>query len=201
MRLLQDKIPVIVQSTQPKQWTKQVLQPSITNRHVVHNTASHGYALHSISPTITTSKKVLTFVTPSLYGNINEPYGRVVHPAHDDTSKSNQDDSHLDSTNAPQVAASSSGGGGGDDEEDPYKKKPNDDGCGGDESPVDRNENDQGDEEENDNENAFRDEAVDVVGSDNPDDFLNITFDGDMDIVLDEEDDEDDEDMGEHWQK
>ena len=186
------------QSMQPKQCAKQQLQLNSTNRPVIRDTVSQEYALHRISPTITTTKKVLTLVIPNLYGN--EPYGRVVHPAHDESSKANQDDSRLDSTNAPQVAASGSGGG-GDDEEDPDKKKPNDDGCGGDESPVDRNENDQGDEEENDNENAFRDEAVDVVGSDNPDDFLNITFDGDMDIVLDEEDDEDDEDMGEHWQK
>ena len=85
----------------------------------------------------------------------------MVHPAHDDTSKVNQDDSRLDTTNAPQVAASSAGSG-GDDEEDPYKKKLNNDGCGGDKSPADRNDDEEEDDEEDDPENAFRDEAVEV---------------------------------------
>ena len=185
------------QSMQPNQWTKQQLQQNSTNRHVIRDTASQGYALHRISPTITTTKKVLTLFIPSLYGNTNEPYGRVVHPAHEDTSKVNQDDSRLDSTNGPQVAASGSGG---DDEEDPFKKKPNNDGCGGDESPTGRNANDQDDDQDHDNENGFIGEVVDVFGSDNPDDFPNVDFDDDMDIdedvmvevgVVDKEEDED----------
>ena len=159
MALMQDKSPVMGQSMQPKQCAKQQLQMSVTNRHVIHDTASQGYALLSISSSTTTTKKVLTLVIPYLYGN--EPYGHVVHPAHDDTSKVNQDDSRLDTTNAPQVAASSAGSG-GDDEEDPYKKKLNNDGCGGDKSPADRNDDEEEDDEEDDPENAFRDEAVEV---------------------------------------
>ena len=38
MWLLQDKSPVVDQTTQPELWTKQVLQQSITNRHVVCDT-------------------------------------------------------------------------------------------------------------------------------------------------------------------
>ena len=38
MWLLQDKDPVVDQTTQPKQWTKQVLQQSGINRHVVRDT-------------------------------------------------------------------------------------------------------------------------------------------------------------------
>ena len=200
MRLLQDKIPVIDQTAQPQQWTKQQLQQSITNRHVIHETVLHGHLLHSISPTITT----LTLFISNLHNNINEPYGRVVHPVHDDMSKVNQDDSRRDSTNAPQVAASGSGG---DDEEDPYKKKPNNDGYGEDKTPTDDND----DEEEDDNYyepgNAFIGEVVDVLESDNPDDFSNITFDDDMDIVLDEivevgvVDEIEDEDMVGLWEE
>ena len=198
MWLMQDKSPVMGQWMRPNLCAKQQVQQSVNNRHVIHDTASQGYALHRISPTITTTTRVLTLLIPYLYGN--EPYGRVVHPADEDTSNSNQDDSHLDSTNGPQVAASSSRGSGGDDEEDPFKKKPNNDGCGGDESPTGRNANDQDDDQDHDNENGFIGEVVDVFGSDNPDDFPNGDFDDDMDIdedvmvevgVVDKEEDED----------
>ena len=87
------------------------------------------------------------------------------------------------------MAASSIGGGSGDDDEDdPYNRKIHNNGCGGDESPADRNEN------------AFIGETVNVLGSDNPDDFLNVVLDHDMDInedgmvkvgVVDEEEEED----------
>ena len=208
MWLLQDKIAVIVQSTQPKQWTKQQLQQNSTNCHVIRDTASQGYALHSISPTITTTKKVLTLFIPSLYGNTNEPYGRVVHPAHEDTSKVNQDNSCLERTNGPQVATSS-GTGVGDDEEDPFKKKPNNDGCGGDNSPSGQNDNEEDNDQNQDHEpeNGFIGEAVDVLDSNNPDDFLNVTFDDDIDIVLDEivevgvADETDEEDMVGLWEE
>ena len=91
MRLLQEKIPVIVQSTQPKRWTKQQLQQSVANRHVIHNTVLRGHLLHRISPIITT----FILLVSNLHSNANEPYGRVVHPAHDDMSKVDQDDSRL----------------------------------------------------------------------------------------------------------
>ena len=112
---------------------------------------------------------VLTLFMDNLRTNTNEPYGHVVHPAPDGTSKSNQDDSRLDTTNGPQVAASSAGAG-GDDEEDPDKKKPNNDGCGGDESPTDGNDDEEEDDEDDDPENAFRDEAVEVGVVDEEDD-------------------------------
>ena len=162
MWLMQDKSPVMGQWMRPNLCAKQQVQQSVNNRHVIHDTASQGYALHRISPTITTTKKVLTLFIPSLYGNTNEPYGRVVPPAYDESSKVNQDDSRLDSTNAPQVAASSAGAGGDDDEEDSDKKKLNNDGCGGDESPTDGNDDEEEDDEDDDPENAFRDEAVEV---------------------------------------
>ena len=98
-------------------------------------------------------------------------------------------------------------GSGGDDEEDPFKKKPNNDGYGGDKSPSGQNENDQDDDEDHENENGFRGEAVDVLDSNNPGDFLNVTFDDDMDIVLDEivevgvVDEEDVEDMVGLWEE
>ena len=137
MWLLQDKIPVIVQSTQPNQWTKPELQQSITNCHVIRDTVPHGYPLHRISSAITT----LTLLIFNLHGKVNEPYGRVVHPTNDDRSKVDPDDDHLDSTNGSQVAASSSGGGDDDDDEDdPFNRKLHNNGCGGDESPADRNE-------------------------------------------------------------
>ena len=148
-------------SMQPNLCAKQQLQLNSTNRHVIRHTALQGYALHIISPTITTTTTVLTLVIPYLYGNVNEPYGRVVHPADDNMSKVNQDDSRLDTTNGPQVAASSAGSG-GDDEEDPYKKKLNNDGCGGDESPTDENDDEEEDDEDREPGNAFRDEAVEV---------------------------------------
>ena len=167
MWLLQYKIPVIVQSTQPNQWTKQQLQQSITNRHVIHDTVLHGNLLHRISSTIV----AFTLLISNLHNNINEPYGRVVHPTNDDMSKANKDDSCLDSTNGPQVAASSSGGGGGDDDEDdPFNRKLYNNEWGGDESPADRNEN------------GFTGEVVDVFGSNNPDDFPNIALDDNMGI-------------------
>ena len=147
------------QSMQPKQCAKQQLQLNSTNRPVIRDTVSQEYALHRISPTITTTKKVLTLVIPNLYGN--EPYGRVVHPAHDESSKANQDDSRLDSTNAPQVAASGSGGG-GDDEEDPFNRKLHKNGCGEDESITDGNDDEEEDDEDREPGNAFRDEAVEV---------------------------------------
>ena len=91
-------------------------------------------------------------------------------------SKANKDDSSLDSTNVPQVVASSSGDGGDDDddEDDPCNRKLHNNGCGGDESLADRNEN------------GFMEEQVDVFGSDNPDDFPNIVLDDDTDIVEDD---------------
>ena len=172
MWLLQDKIPVIVQSTQPNQWTKQQLQQSITNRHVIHDTVLHGNLLHRISSTIV----AFTLLISNLHNNINEPYGRVVHPADDDMSKVNPDDDHLDSTNGPQVVASCSGDGGDDDddEDDPYNRKLHNNGCGGDESPTGRNEN------------GFFGEPVEVTGTDDPDDFPNIVLDDDMDIDEDD---------------
>ena len=99
----------------------------------------HEHPSYRISPTITT----LTLLTSNLHNNINEPYGRVVHPTNDDMSKVNPDDDRLDSTNGTQVAASSRGcgGGDGDDEDDPFNRKLHIDGCGGDESPIDPNEN------------------------------------------------------------
>ena len=187
MWLMQDKIPVMGQSMRPNLCAKQQLQQNSTNRHVVHDTASHGYALHSISSTTTATTAVFTLVISNLHTNTNEPCGRVVHSTDDDTSKANQDNSRLDSTNGPQVATSS-GTGGGDDEEDPFKKKPNNDGCGGDESPSGQNDNEEDGDNDHDNEpeNGFINEAVDVLESDNPDDFLHVTFDDDMDIDEDD---------------
>ena len=89
----------------------------------------------------------------------------------------------VDDTTGQQAVAAGSGDG-GDDEEDPFKRKLNNDGCGGDKSPADRNENDQDNDEDHEPKNGFRGEAVDVLESDNPDDFLNVAFDDDMDIVL-----------------
>ena len=186
MRILQDKIPVIVQSTQPNRWTKQQLQQIITNRHVICDTVLREHLLHRISYTM----KNFTLLISNLHGNANEPYGRVVHPTNDDMSKVNPDDDRLDSTNGTQVAASSSGGGGGgggdddDDNDDPYKRKPHNNGCGGDKSPADRNEKTQDDDQ--DHENGFTGEPVDVFGSDDPDDFPNIVLDDDMDIDEDD---------------
>ena len=54
-------------------------------------------------------------------------------------------------------------------------------GCGGDESLAERNDNDH-DHDHNDN-TGFMGEAVDALGSDNPDDFPNFVFDDDTDIV------------------
>ena len=162
MPLKQDESPVIVQSMRPNLCAKQQLQLSVTNHHVVQDTASQGYALlHRISSSTTTTATVFTLLMDYLRTNTNEPYGRVVPPAHDESSKVNQDDSCLDTTNGPQVATSSAGAG-GDDEEDPDKKKPNNDGCGGDESPTDGNDDEEEDDEDDDPENAFRDEAVEV---------------------------------------
>ena len=206
MWLMQDTSPVMGQSMRPQQCAKKRLQQNSTNHHVIRDTASQGYALHRISPTITTTKTVVTLFIPSLYGKTNEPYGRVVHPAHDDTSKVNQDDSRLDTTNGPKVAALSSGGG-GDDEEDPDKKKPNNDGCGGDKSFSGQNDNDEEDDEDREPGNAFIGEAVDVFGSNDPDDFSNITFDDGMDIdedtmvEVDVVDETEEEDMVGLWEE
>ena len=207
MPLKQDESPVIVQSMRPNLCAKQQLQLSVTNHHVVQDTASQGYALlHRISSSTTTTATVFTLLMDYLRTNTNEPYGRVVPPAHDESSKVNQDDSCLERTNAPQVAASS-GGAGGDDEEDPDEKKPNNDECGGDKSPSGQNENDQDDDQDHEPENGFEGEAVDVLDSNNPDDFLNVTFDDDIDIVLDEivevgvVDEENDEDMVRLWEE
>ena len=192
---MQDKSPVMGQSMQPNLCAKRQLQQSVTNRHVIRHTVLHEHTLCRISPTITTTTTVLTLFIPYLYGKTNEPYGRVIRPAHDDTSKVNQDNSRRDSTNGPQVAVSGIGSG-GDDEQDPDKKKPNNDGYGGDKSPSGQNDND----EDHEPENGFEGEVVDVVGSDNPAEFLNVTFDEDMDIdedsmvevgVVGEEDEED----------
>ena len=204
MRLLQEKIPVIVQSTQPKRWTKQQLQQSVANRHVIHNTVLRGHLLHRISPIITT----FILLVSNLHSNANEPYSCVVHPTDDDRSKANQDDSRLDSTNGSQVVASSGGDGGDDDDEDhPRKRRLHNNGCGGDESPAGRNENDQDDDHDHDNENGFPEEQVDAFGSDNPDDFPDIVLDGDTDIVEDDiveigvVEEEYDEDMVGLWQE
>ena len=153
----------------------QEFQQSGTNRHVNHDTVSQGYPLRGASFTIT----ACSLLIPNLYGNINEPYGRVVCHANDDTIKANQDDYRLDSTNCPQAAASGSGG---DDEEDPNKKNPNNNGCGGDKIPSGENNNNEDDDEDREPENGFTGEAVDVLGSDNPNDFSNIVLDDDMDI-------------------
>ena len=190
MRILQDKIPAIVQSTQPNEWTKQQFQQSLTNRHVIHDTVFREHLLHHISSAITT----FILLVSNLHSNVNEPYGRVVHPTDDDRSKANQDGNRLDSTNGPQVAASSSGGGDDDDDEDdPFNRKLHNNTCGGDESPTGRNEN------------GLIGEPVEVTGTDDPDDFPNIVLDDDMDIdedvmvevgVVDE-----DEDMVGCWQE
>ena len=183
MQIMQDKIPVADQSTQPKQWTKQQLQQSVTNRHVICDAMLHGHLLHRISPTMTT----VALLISNLHGNANEPYGRVVHPANDDMRKANPDDDRLDSTNGRLVVASSSDGGDDDDDEDdPYKRKLHNNGCGGDESPTDRNENDQDNDQDHDNENGFTGEVVDGFGSVNPDDFPNVDFDDDMEIDEDD---------------
>ena len=89
----------------------------------------------------------------------------------------------VDDTTGQQAVAAGSGDG-GDDEEDPFKRKLNNDGCGGDKSPADRNEKTQDDDQ--DHENGFTGEPVDVFGSDDPDDFPNIVLDDDMDIDEDD---------------
>ena len=91
MRILQDKIPAIVQSTQPNEWTKQQFQQSLTNRHVIHDTVFREHLLHHISSAITT----FILLVSNLHSNVNEPYGRVVHPTDDDRSKANQDGNRL----------------------------------------------------------------------------------------------------------
>ena len=181
MRILQNKIPVIVQSTQPKRWTKQQLQQSMTNRHVIHDTVLRDHLFHRITSTITT----FILLVSNLHGNVNEPYGRVVHPTNDDRSKVDRDDQDRpDSTNGPQVAATSSGGDGGDDddEDDPFNRKLHNNECGGDESLTGPNDADQGDEEEN----GFHGEVVEVTGTDDPDNFPNVDFDDDMEIDEDD---------------
>ena len=201
MWLLQDKIPVMIQSTQPNQWTKQQLQQNSTNRHVSCDAVLHEHLLHRISPAMT----AFTLIIFNLHGNGSELYGRVVHSTDDNTSNSNQDDSHCDSTNGPQVAASSSEGGDDDDEDDPFNRKLHNNGCGGDKSPSGQNDNEE--EDNHDNENGFNGETVDVLESNNPDDFLNVTFDDDMDIVLNEivevgvVGEEDEEDMVRLWEE
>ena len=170
MWLLQDKITVTTQSTQPKRWTQPQNQQSITNRHVSCDAVLHEHLLHRIFPAMT----AFTLIIFNLHGSVNEPYGRVVHPTNDDMSKVNQDDSSLDSTNGPQVVDSSSGDSRDDDEDDPFNWKLHNNEWGGDESPANRNEN------------GFTGEPVDVSGSDDPDDFPNIVLDDDMDIVEDD---------------
>ena len=189
---------------QPNQWTKPELQQSATNCHVIRDTVLREHLLYRIFPTITT----LTLLIFNLHGNVNEPYGRVVHPTNDDRSKVDRDDSRLDSTNGPQVVASSSGDvGDDDDEDDPFNRKLHIDGCSGDESPADRNENDQDDDQDHDNENGLTGEPVDVFGSDDPDDFPNIVLDGDTDIVEDDMvevgavDETEEEDLMELWEE
>ena len=203
MWLLQDKIPVMIQSTQPNQWTKQQLQQNSTNRHVSCDAVLHEHLLHRISPAMT----AFTLIIFNLHGNGSELYGRVVHSTDDNTSNSNQDDSHFDSTNGPQVAASSSEGGDDDDEDDPFNRKLHNNGCGGDKSPSGQNDNEEEDYEDRQPENGFIDEAVDALGSDNPDDFPNIVLDEDTDIdedVMVEVDvvgEEEDEDMVGLWEE
>ena len=122
MWLLLDKIPVIDQTTQPKQWTKQVMQQSATNRCIFHDTVTHGYLLHSISSTI----KALILLISHLHSNANELYGQLVHPIDDNMRQANPDDNCLNSASGPQVTASSSGSGkdddDDDDEDDPWKR-------------------------------------------------------------------------------
>ena len=203
MWLLQDKITVTTQSTQPKRWTQPQNQQSITNRHVSCDAVLHEHLLHRIFPAMT----AFTLIIFNLHGSVNEPYGRVVHSTDDNTSNSNQDDSHFDSTNGPQVAASSSEGGDDDDEDDPFNRKLHNNGCGGDKSPSGQNDNEEEDYEDRQPENGFIDEAVDVLGSDNPDDFPNIVLDEDTDIdedVMVEVDvvgEEEDEDMVGLWEE
>ena len=69
-------------------------------------------------------------------------------------------------------------------------------GCGGDERPSGWND----DEHDHDDYNGFMGEPVEVIGSDNPDDFLHVVLDEDMDIdednmvevdVVDEKEEED----------
>ena len=180
MWLLQDKIPVIVQSTQPKRWTKQQLQQSITNCHVICDTVLREHPSYRISPTITT----FTLLISNLHGNANEPYGRV--PLSDDDDTRMADQAHqdrVDDTVGEQVAASSDNDD-DDDDDDSRKRKIHNNECGGDESPTDQNDNDQGDEEDNDN--RFFGEPVEVTGSDNPNDFLILVLDDDTDIIEDD---------------
>ena len=155
----------------------------------------HGYLLHRISSAITT----FTLLTSNLHGNVNEPYGRVVHSTDHDRSKVDQaHQDRVDDTVGAQTAASSTGGNDDDDEEedDPWERKIHNAGCDGDERPSGRND----DEHDHDDYNGFMREPVDVFGSDDPDDFPNIVFDDDMDIdedsmveggILDEKDEED----------
>ena len=194
--LLQNKIPVMIQSSQPTQSIEQQLQQSVTNGHVIRDTVLREHPLYRITSVITS----FTLFISHLHSNVNEPYGRVVHPAHNDTSTVNPDDDHLDSTNGPQAIASSNGGNDDDDEDDPFNRKLHMNRCGGDESLANEHDADQDNNHEYHKESGFIGEPVDVFGSDNLHDFPNIVLDDDMDIdgnnmvevgVVDEEEEED----------
>ena len=139
--------------------------------------APHGYLLHSISPTITP----LILLISHLHGNTNESYSNVVHPVNDDTRKADQaHQGRVDDTVGAQVAASSTTSGEDGEEEDPWKRKIHKAGCGGNERPSSRNDDDQ--DHDNDDNTGLMGEVVDVPESNNPDDFPNIVLDEDADI-------------------
>ena len=136
-------------------------------------------------------------------GNGNVPYGRVPLSDDDDTRKADQaHQDRVDDTTGAQVAASSNNDD-DDDDDDSRKRKIHNNECGGDESPTDQNDNDQGDE----NDNRFFGQPAEVTGSHNPNDFLNIVLDDETDIAEDDMvevgvvDETEEEDMVGLWQE
>ena len=80
-------------------------------------------------------------------GNLEEPYGHVIHPADGVMNKANRDKASIDSTNDTKVAVSSSGANGDDDDDDDsWRRKIHNGGCGGDESLPGDSDNDHDDE-------------------------------------------------------
>ena len=110
---------------------------------------------------------------------MDEPYGSVIHASDDGMNKANQDDCRPDMTNSGNVVASSSG----DDGDDPFRENPKEGECGGDESPPGGSDTEE--DQDEDIENAFEEEAVEVDGRDNLDGFPHFAFLGDMDNLKD----------------
>ena len=107
--------------------------------------------------------------------NVDEPYGSVIHASDDGMNKANQDDCRPDMTNSGNVVASSSG----DDGDNPFRGNPNNGGCGGGGNPPGGSDTEE--DQDEDIENAFEEEAVEVDGRDNLDGFPHLAFLGDMD--------------------